>query len=150
MTTRQTILRGIRRAGATNRRSFMLILSLLMLLAPLTVKTNSLSHYIAESTNSEKTLYGLASFYAQKFQGRKTANGEIFDHDKLTAACNVVPLGTWVKITNLRNNRSITVKTNDRLHQKTRRLVDLTYEGAQQLGFVKHGLTRVKIEILPE
>ncbi|MBX2888193.1 MAG: septal ring lytic transglycosylase RlpA family protein [Ferruginibacter sp.] len=128
--------------------TFVLALSLVMLFAPLTVKTNSVFHNLKE-TGAEKTLYGLASYYAQKFQGRKTANGETFDHDKLTAACNVLPLGTWIKITNLRNNHSIKVKTNDRLHPNSRRIVDLTQEGAQRLGFVKHGLTRVKIEILP-
>jgi rare lipoprotein A (peptidoglycan hydrolase) len=50
-----------------------------------------------------KILYGTASFYSNKFQGRKTANGEIFDQKKMTAACNVLPLGTWIRVTNLRN-----------------------------------------------
>lgn len=102
----------------------------------------------AGSSSSDKTLYGLASYYAQKFQGRQTANGEIFDHGKLTAACNVLPLGTWLKVTNLKNKRSIIVKTNDRLHPKTRRIIDLSYHGAEKLGYIKSGLTRVKIEIL--
>ena len=52
----------------------------------------------------------LASFYAKKFHGRKTANGEIYSRDKYTAACNVLPLNTWVKVTNLRNNRSVSCK----------------------------------------
>ena len=101
-----------------------------------------------ENVATENVLYGLASYYAEKFQGRKTANGEIFDHSKLTAACNVLPLGTWLKVTNLKNKRSIIVKTNDRLHPKTRRIIDLSYTGAQKLGYIKSGLTRVKIEIL--
>lgn len=96
-----------------------------------------------------KILYGQASFYANKFVGRKTANGEIFSQEKLTAACNVLPLGTWVKVTNLKNKKVVVVKTNDRLHPNTRRLIDLTKAAARKLGFVKHGLTRVKIEILP-
>lgn len=79
-----------------------------------------------------------------------TANGEIFSHQNLTAACNVLPLGTWIQVTNLRNGRIIVVKTNDRLHPNTRRIVDLTMTGAQKLGFVKDGLTRVKIEILSQ
>ena len=100
--------------------------------------------------NANKVLYGLASFYAQKFDGRMTANGETFSHGELTAACNVLPLGTWIQVTNLKNGKIIVVRTNDRLHPKTRRIIDLTYSGASRLGFVKNGLTRVKIEILKQ
>ncbi len=125
----------------------LLVVFMLLLLNPISAGvTGSHSHLHTES--SDKTLYGLASYYAQKFQGRKTANGEIFDHTKLTAACNVLPLGTWLKVTNLKNKRSVVVKTNDRLHPKTRRIIDLSYEGAERLGYIKSGLTRVKIEIL--
>ena len=95
-----------------------------------------------------KTLFGQASFYSNKFEGRRTANGEIFSHKKLTAACNSLPLGTWIKITNLKNNKSVIVRTNDRLHKKTRRLVDLTLTAAKKLGFVAAGLTRVKVEVI--
>lgn len=93
-------------------------------------------------------LYGQASFYANKFHGRRTANGEIFSQYKFTAACNSLPLGTWIQVTNLKNGRIIVVKTNDRLHPKTRRLVDLTRAGAQKLGYISRGLTRVKVEVL--
>lgn len=98
--------------------------------------------------NSTRLLYGQASYYANKFEGRKTATGEIFKQSQMTAACNVLPLGTWVRVTNLRNGKSVVVRTNDRLHVKTRRIVDLTKTGAQQLGYVKSGLTRVKVEVL--
>jgi rare lipoprotein A len=101
-----------------------------------------------ESKATSRILYGQASFYADKFEGRKTATGEIFRHSKLTAACNVLPLGTWIKVTNLRNGKWIVVRTNDRLHVKTKRIVDLTRTGAQKLGYSKSGLTRVKIEVL--
>ncbi len=95
-----------------------------------------------------KIQYGVASFYANKFQGRKTANGEIFNHQKLTAAHNSLPLGTYVKVTNLRNKKTVIVKINDRLHHRNKRLIDLTKAAAQKLGFVKSGLTRVKLEVL--
>lgn len=98
----------------------------------------------------QTVLYGQASYYAAKFQGRKTANGEIFDHKKMTAACNSLPLGTWIKVTNLRNGKIVQLKVNDRLHHKTRRLVDLTKTAAQKLGFVKQGLTRVKVEVIKQ
>jgi len=92
--------------------------------------------------------YGTASFYAKKFNGRKTANGEIFNSTKYTAACNVLPLNTWIKVTNLRNNKWVIVKVNDRLHAKNKRLVDLSKIGAQKLGYFGRGLTRVKVEVL--
>ena len=95
-----------------------------------------------------RVLYGLASYYADKFHGRQTATGEIFSQGKVTAACNVLPLGTWIRVTNLKNGKSIKVRTNDRLHPKTRRIVDLSYEAARQLGYISQGLTRVKIEVL--
>ncbi|MFZ1527596.1 MAG: septal ring lytic transglycosylase RlpA family protein [Ferruginibacter sp.] len=105
----------------------------------------------AKQTKGKQTvLYGQASYYASKFQGRKTANGEIFDHKKMTAACNSLPLGTWIKVTNLRNGKTVQLKVNDRLHHKTRRLVDLTKAAAQKLGFVKQGLTRVKVEVIKQ
>ncbi len=103
------------------------------------------------STNrNSRIFYGQASFYANKFHGRKTASGEIFSQEKLTAACNVLPLGTWIQVTNLKNGKIIVVKTNDRLHPKTRRLIDLTRAGAKKLGYISRGLTRVKIMVLDQ
>ena len=95
-----------------------------------------------------RVFYGQASFYANKFNGRKTASGEIFDQKKLTCACNVLPLGTWIKVTNLRNGRSVIVKVNDRIHPKMKRIVDLSRSAAQKLGYVSSGLTRVKVELV--
>ena len=96
----------------------------------------------------KKVLYGIASYYAEKFNGRPTANGEIYDGKKMTAACNSLPLGTWIRVTNLSNNRSVIVKTNDRLHPRMTRIVDLSRAAAEQLGFIKKGLTKVKVEVL--
>ena len=95
-----------------------------------------------------KILYGQASYYSLKFEGRKTANGQIFSHKKFTAACNTLPLGTFIKITNLKNGKTLVVQTNNRLHKKTKRLIDLTMAGAKKLGFVAAGLARVKVEVL--
>ena len=103
---------------------------------------------LKKADTKPKVLYGTASFYSNKFNGRKTANGEIFNQSKMTAACNVLPLGTWVKVTNLRNKRTVVVKINDRLHHKMKRVVDLTRGAAQKLGFVNSGLTRVRVEVL--
>src|SRR6187399_1360399 len=95
-----------------------------------------------------KILYGTASFYSNSFNGKKTANGEIYSHKKRTAACNVLPLGTWIRVTNLRNGKSVVVKTNDRLHSKMKRVVDLSREAADKLDYVKSGLTRVRVEVI--
>ena len=92
--------------------------------------------------------YGIASFYHEKFNGRKTANGNIYDSKKLTAACNVLPLGIWVKVTNLKNEKSVIVQINDRLHHKNMRLIDLTKRAAKELDFISRGLTKVKVEVL--
>ncbi len=95
-----------------------------------------------------RVFYGQASFYSNKFIGKKTANGEIFSQKKMTCACNVLPLGTWIKVTNLKNGKTVVVKTNDRLHPRMKRIVDLSRAAAQQLGYISRGLTRVKIEIV--
>src|SRR3954467_300153 len=93
-------------------------------------------------------LYGTASYYAEKFNGRETANGEIYDSRKMTAACNVLPMGTWLRVTNLSNNRTVIVKTNDRLHPRMTRIVDLSRIAAEKLGYIGKGLTKVKVEVL--
>jgi rare lipoprotein A len=103
---------------------------------------------VKKASGKTKIQYGLASFYSNKFNGRKTSNGEIFNNQKLTAAHNTLPLGTYVKVTNLRNKRSVIVKINDRLHHKNKRIIDLSRLAATKLGFINSGLTRVKLEVL--
>lgn len=95
-----------------------------------------------------KVLFGTASYYADKFNGRQTANGECYDGNKATAACNVLPLGTWIRVTNLKNKRRVIVRINDRLHPKMKRIVDLSRSSARHLGYISHGLTEVKVEVL--
>ncbi len=89
---------------------------------------------------------GTASYYSNKFIGRKTASGEIFSQKKMTAACNIFPLGTKVRVINLKNRKSVIVKINDRLHFKNKRLIDLTTAAAEKLNFKKLGLAKVRIE----
>jgi rare lipoprotein A len=100
------------------------------------------------SKNIPDALYGTASYYANKFEGKLTANGEVFSQQKMTAACNVLPLGTWIKVTNLYNGRSVIVKVNDRLHYKNKRLVDLSKTAAKKMGYTGGGVTKVKVEPL--
>ncbi len=95
-----------------------------------------------------KVLFGKASYYADKFNGRQTASGENYNHEKPTAACNQVPLGTWIRVTNLQNKRSVVVRVNDRLHPKMKRVVDLSRSSAEQLGYTSLGLAEVKVEVM--
>ena len=109
------------------------------------------SHTSPAKKNDPKksqTHIGTASYYANKFNGRRTANGEIFSQQKMTGASNIISLNTWVRVTNLRNNRKVVVKINDRMHPGNKRLIDLSRSAASQLGYTGHGLTKVKVEVL--
>lgn len=99
------------------------------------------------------TLYGIASYYSLKFDSSKTATGELYLHDKLTAASNHYKLNTWVRVTNLRNGRSVVVRINDRMHRRMEakgRVIDLSRSAAKLLGFMKGGLTRVQLVRVPK
>lgn len=89
--------------------------------------------------------YGKASFYHNKFEGRKTASGEVFRQSEMTAACNVFPLGTYLEVTNIDNGKKVIVKVNDRIGTN-KRIIDLSLTAAKKLGFIKEGTTEVKIE----
>lgn len=91
---------------------------------------------------------GVASFYADKFNGRKTANGELFSQQLMTCAHNTLPFGTKINVTNLSNQQSVVVRVNDRLHRNNSRLVDLSTAAAKQLGLKSAGIIRVKVEVI--
>ena len=91
---------------------------------------------------------GIASFYANKFNGRKTSSGEKFNNDILTAAHKKLKFGTYVLVRNLKNDSTVIVKINDRLPQKSKRTIDLSLKAARQLNFIKSGLTKVEITVL--
>lgn len=88
---------------------------------------------------------GLASWYGHPYHGRRTANGEIYDMYKLTAAHRTLPLGTWVYVTNLENRKVVKVRINDRGPFIHGRIIDMSYTGAVALGFVNDGITRVTL-----
>ena len=85
---------------------------------------------------------GHASYYAAKFDGRKTANGEIFSNKKLTAAHRTLPFGTIVKVTNVKNNKSVVVRINDRGPYAKNRIIDLSHAAADSLGIIHAGFDR--------
>lgn len=91
---------------------------------------------------------GYASWYGQKFHGHTTANGEVFDMFALTAAHTTLPLPSFVKVTNLENGKSTTVRVNDRGPFHDNRILDLSYGAAKKLGFHQQGTAKVKIEVI--
>ncbi len=87
---------------------------------------------------------GKASWYGLQFQGRKTSSGERFDMNDLTCAHRTLPLGSWLRVTNLRNQKSVLVRVNDRGPMVDGRVIDLSYAAAQAVGI--DGLGKVKLE----
>ena len=90
---------------------------------------------------------GIANFYSQKFQGKKTASGEVYDKDALTASHKKYPFGTKVKVTNIENGKSVVVTVNDRMNKSNPAVIDVTRHAAEELGFTKTGKTKVKLEV---
>ena len=95
---------------------------------------------------SAQTETGTASFYHNKFNGRRTSSGEVFNQSLYTCAHKSYPFGTMLKVTNLSNDSTVVVKVNDRLPQRSKRSIDLSMVAAKQLNFVGKGLTKVKVE----
>jgi len=91
------------------------------------------------------TQKGMASFYSDYYEGRTTANGEIFRHNKNTAAHKTLPFGTKVEVTNLKNNQTVVVRVNDRGPFVQGRIIYLTKMAAKELGMIGDGVTKVKI-----
>ena len=93
---------------------------------------------------------GIASWYGPGFHGKRTANGEVYDENGLTAAHKTLPMPAMVRVTNLENGRSIQVRINDRGPFEAGRVIDMTRRGAQLLGFIQQGTARVRVDIMPE
>src|SRR5664279_1228591 len=102
--------------------------------APASSKHNK-SKKSKRSVSKEKIHYGTASFYANKFEGRKTATGEIFTQKKLSGASNILPLNHWVRVTNTRNNLFVVLRINDRMYKNNKRLIDLSKAAARKLRY---------------
>lgn len=91
---------------------------------------------------------GTASFYAARFDGRTTASGTRYDSSKMVAAHRSLPFGTKVRVTHLRNHRSVVVTVVDRGPYRRGRIIDLSRRAASELGFVHQGLATVQIEVV--
>lgn len=104
----------------------------------------------AKNKKKSSVQIGSASWYGKAFQGKPTASGESYDMYAYTAAHRNLPLGTWVRVTNLRNGKSLIVKVNDRgpFVDMGNRIMDVSYAAARMLEFSGQGITRVKLEVV--
>ncbi|OXY82362.1 septal ring lytic transglycosylase RlpA family protein [Oceanimonas doudoroffii] len=91
---------------------------------------------------------GQASYYGARHHGRKTASGERFNKNALTAAHKTLPFGSKVRVTNLRNQRSVVVRINDRGPYAKRRVIDLSEQAAREIGMIRSGVAPVRLELL--
>lgn len=105
-------------------------------------------YYPAE--NFQYVENGIASWYGTKFHGKRTANGETFDMNELTAAHRTLPMPSMVRVVNLNNGRSLMIRVNDRGPFARGRIIDVSRRAAQLLGFQNQGTARVRVEIVPD
>lgn len=114
------------------------------------VNTRSKAATVAPGKTARTKPYqiGTASWYGSYFQGRATASGEPYDMYDLTAAHPTLPLGSWVRVTNLRNGRAVVVRINDRGPIVPGRIIDLSYNTARVLHFESKGLQRVRLDVV--
>jgi rare lipoprotein A len=102
---------------------------------------------VASEAKAGTTETGIAIFYSDSMQGRPLTSGEKYDKNALTAAHRTLPLGSMVKVTNLKNNKSVVVKINDRgPHGSKQRIIDLSRRAAEELEMVRDGKAKVKLE----
>ncbi|MGI9250950.1 MAG: septal ring lytic transglycosylase RlpA family protein [Pseudohongiellaceae bacterium] len=104
--------------------------------------------YHVMDTEAGYSATGIASWYGQKFHGHRTSNGEVFDMYQATAAHKSLPIPSYLRVTNLNNNRSLVVRVNDRGPFHGERLIDLSYGAALKLGFAGHGTARVQLDAI--
>jgi len=128
-----------RRQGAPTLAFYIVLASMLALVSSCAVRP------VITAIATEE---GLASYYGNEFQGRKTSNGEIFDNKKLTAAHRRYPFGTLVRVTNLQTRATVEVRINDRGPVKPERVIDLTYAAAKAIGIDRQGLGHVRLDVI--
>jgi peptidoglycan lytic transglycosylase len=113
-------------------------------LPPVTATSGHKSH---RNGKSKPYQVGTASWYGEQFQGKTTASGEAYDMRDFTAAHPSLPLGTFVKVTNLRNGKVAVVRINDRGPVVDGRIIDVSYHTARALGFKERGLQKVRLDL---
>lgn len=117
----------------------------LPLYADQTGNTGTTQENIAAQTKETQGAEGIASYYAKRYNGRRTSSGQLYNPDKLTAAHPTLPHGTRVRVINLTNNKEVVVTINDRCRSRKKPFIDLSRAAARKLGFLGKGITRVCI-----
>ncbi len=112
------------------------------------VASQEVSQEAVLSDDGKHLLSGIASWYGTKFQGRKTANGEIFDTNQISAAHKTLPFGSTVQVTNLNNGKHVVVRINDRGPFVENRVIDLSRAAAHEIDMIKYGTAPVRLDIL--
>ena len=131
------------------KKKFFLLIIIIIFLFSCAEKRKPVRIYYPHKYYPKKYVQiGYASWYGKKFHGRPTASGEIYNMYDLTAAHKKLPLGTYVKVTNLSNGKSVVVKINDRGPYVGNRIIDLSYAAAKKIGMVEKGVQKVKIEAI--
>lgn len=115
---------------------------------PATYEVFGKTYHVLKKTQHGDTQKGMASWYGTKFHGRRTSSGEPYDLYSMTAAHKNLPLPTYVSVKNLKNNREIIVKVNDRGPFVGDRIIDLSYAAAKKLGVFEHGTAPVSVTVI--
>jgi len=110
----------------------------------------TVDNFSSDKRDTKDTFYGVSSFYGLNdgFDGNLTANGEVYDKDGISAAHKTLPLNSLVKVTNIDNGKSVTLRINDRGPYIKGRILDCSYGAAKKLDFVNEGTTEVKVEVI--
>lgn len=120
------------------------IIKIVFVLIVLLLKVANANNLQDEKKNS----VGIASYYSMKHENKRTASGEKYKSSNLTAAHKTLPFGTLVKVTNLKNNKSVIVKINDRGPFVKGRILDLSYSAAKEIDMLVSGMAKVKVEVI--
>ena len=123
----------------------MIVAVLLLLVSCTSSKT---AKKIETETSYSQTMQGVASWYGKPFHGRRMANGQRFDMNRLTAAHRKLPFGTKVEVTNLQNNNKVVVTITDRGPFIKNRILDVSRKAAQDLGFIGAGTAKIEMKVL--
>jgi rare lipoprotein A len=106
--------------------------------------------YAGKPVKSSNVKTGTASYYSNKFNGRRTSSGEIFNNKHYTAAHPFLPFGTFVLVTNLNNEKSVVVKINDRFKPKKDHILDITKAAAKEIDLLRYGMAKISMEVIAD
>jgi rare lipoprotein A len=138
-----------------NERSLCLVVTYLLFLIVMAIPvhaqdmkasdTDTAKQGISSGVQEKEGTVGKATYYANRYNGRRTSSGEVFNQRKMTAAHSTLPNGTLVKVENLANKRTVVVKINDRVRHGNSEIIDLSRAAARKLGILRQGVAMVQI-----